>query len=284
MLSPSALRTRHSQVGQVGHADQARPSDIGARALYLLATSALRVGCTDEALVVTNEQRQTWRYPVTRLARVVSSTTADWSGAALALCMRRDIPIAWQSGQGTPLGTCYPQARRSTGFATALELLVEQEPGLATYRNWQRARRLEILVRCLAESAKQPGHTPSQPLFRTAQQWEAAKREWVYSEHHAQHLPDLLRAHCLAYVGASLVKAELVPLLWGPQAQPIHLDQDLCALIWAEMNLKVGSLAQTPTDTRTSVELFDRWSAHTSSALLVHLHSLQRLAMKALYG
>lgn len=61
----------------------------GARALYLGSREHKRVSCTAEALVVTNASLQTMRYPVARIARVVSSAdVVDWSGPALALCMR----------------------------------------------------------------------------------------------------------------------------------------------------------------------------------------------------
>ena len=64
----------------------------GARALYLGSREHKRVSCTAEALVVTNARTQVMRYPVARLARIVSSAGAvDWSGGALALCLRCGI-------------------------------------------------------------------------------------------------------------------------------------------------------------------------------------------------
>ena len=55
----------------------------GARCLYLGSREHKRVPCTAEALVVTNASAQTLRYPVARVARVVSSAdVVDWSGPA----------------------------------------------------------------------------------------------------------------------------------------------------------------------------------------------------------
>lgn len=244
----------------------------GARALYLGAGEKKRVTCTDEALVVTNDRKQTYRYPVARVARVVSNTVVDWSGSALALCLRCGIGIAWVDGRGEPLGSSYPQARGNTGFATALEIMTEAPEGPLRYQHWQRARRMDVLIRW--------GHT--RPDTLSPQQWEAAKREWVYAGEYTKHLPKPLRAHCLAYVGAQLSRHGLPPVLWGPQAQRLDLDEDLCELLWAEMNLCAGSLADTVNAEQPAAALFERWSGRNASALMLHIHSLQRNAMKAL--
>lgn len=243
----------------------------GARALYLAGAGKKRVTCTDEALVVTNDRKQTYRYPLVRVARVVSSTGADWSGDAMALCLRRGIGIAWVDGRGHPLGISYPQARGNTSFATALELMVESSEGQLRYRHWQRARRMDVLIRW--------GHT--QPDTLSPQQWEAVKREWVYVGQYATHLPAPLRAQCLAYVGAQLARHGLAPRLWDAQAQPIDLDEDLCELLWAEMNMCAGSLADRVGD-QSATALFERWNARNADALVLHIHSLQRVAMRAL--
>lgn len=250
----------------------AATSTPGARALYLGAAEKKRVACTDEALVVTNERKQTWRYPVARVARVVCSTVVDWSGAALALCLRRGIGIAWVDARGEPLGASYPQARTNTSFGTALELLVEAPEGALQYQHWQRARRMDVLIRW--------GHT--HPDSISPQHWEATKREWVYAGGYAVHLPGALRGLCLAYVAAQLARHGLPPVLWGPQAQRVDLDEDLCELLWAEMNLCAGSLADTVNADAPATALFERWNGRNASALTLHIHSLQRTAMKAL--
>ena len=244
----------------------------GARALYLGGAAQKRVACTDEALVVVNDRQQTWRYPVARVARVVCSTVVDWSGPALALCLRRGIGIAWVDGRGEPLGASYPQARGHCGFATALEIMTEAAGGLVRYQHWQRARRMDVLVRW----------SQGQPDTVSPQQWEETKREWVYACEYTVHLPRPLRALCLAYVGAQLSRYGLPPVLWGPQAQRIDLDDDLCELLWAEMNLCAGSIADAVSEEQSATALFERWNGRNASTLMLHLHSLQRTAMKAL--
>ncbi|MEO6319738.1 MAG: CRISPR-associated endonuclease Cas1 [Polaromonas sp.] len=244
----------------------------GARALYLGARDKKQVSCTDEALVVRNETQQIRRYPLARVSRVVSSTVTDWSGGALALCLKSGIGITWMDGQGNALGTCYPHRRHYPSFATAVELLTETPEGLVRYQNWLRSRRMEVLMRW-SKTRTDAIHPES---------WESTKREWVYGQHFSAHLPMGLRGHCLAWVGAQLAAQGLHPQLWGPDVQPIDLDHDLCELLWAEMNLCAGSLADADHTSETSANLFERWNAANGSALLLHISSLYRTAMKTL--
>ena len=247
----------------------------GARALYLGSREHKRVSCTAEALVVTNARAQVMRYPVARLARIVSSAdVVDWSGGALALCLRCGIGITWLDARGQSLGAAYPAQRNRTGFATALELMAERAEGLLRYRHWLRARRMEVLIRWGQVGAERIG----------PRQWEATKREWVYGGRFPLHLPVALRGYCMAYVAAQVAAHGLPPVLWGPDAQNIDLDEDLCELLWAEMNLGSGALADnTGADPELTV-LFERWSTRNASALLLHITSLHRTAMKELVG
>ena len=260
------LNTRHPK-------RSAQPGP-GARALYLGGREHKRVTCTDAALVVTNERAQVLRFPLARVARVVSSAdVVDWSGTALALCMRAGIGITWLDARGQALGSLYAQPRQSASLATALELWSERADGPERYQNWLRARRMDTLVRWQQEH--QDTVTP--------QQWEATKRDYVYGGHVLVHLNPELRSLCLAYVAAQLNSHGLTPQLWGPRLQAMNLDEDLCNLLWAEMNLGAGTLADKTTDSATATELFERWSARNASALTLHLVHLHRTALKAMH-
>lgn len=246
----------------------------GARCLYLGSREHKRVTCTPEALVVINASAQTMRYPVARVARVVSSAdVVDWSGPALALCMRAGIGITWLDSRGQAVGSIYAQRRSTASLATVLELWSERADGLERYQNWLKKRRMEILVRL----------TENENANITPQQWEATKREWVYNAEFTRHLPLELRSLCLAYVAAQLNSFGLLPQLWGPRIENIDLDEDLCTLLWAEMNLGAGSLADKTTEAATATALFERWSARNASALTLHLACLHRTALKAMH-
>jgi CRISPR associated protein Cas1 len=247
------------------------PSD--ARALYLSGMGKKRVTCTDAALVVTNEHAQTYRYPIGRLARVVTTPAADWSGGAIALCLRHGIGITWMDAGRETLGTSYPTWRDNTDCATALELMLQSPSGQQRYDHWLRARRMDTLTRLAA------AHTPN---FAPAQ-WETLKREWVYANQHTTHLPPSMRALCLAHVNSQLSAHRLPPVFWGASVERIDLDQDLCALMWAEMNLGTGDLANHVEQGHAITELTERWLTQNRCTLEVHLNTLQRTALKALH-
>lgn len=246
----------------------------GARALYLGGREHKRVSCTDEALVVTNARAQVMRFPLVRVARVVSSTdVVDWSGPALALCMRSGIGITWLDTRGQAVGSMYAQPRSTASLATVLELWAERADGVQLYQHWLRARRMDTLMRWRDEHAQAV----------TPQQWETTKREYVYASQYTVHLPEPLRHLCLAYVAAQLNSHGLCPQLWGPRLENMDLDEDLCELLWAEMNLGAGTLADTVQDSATTTQLFERWSARNASALTLHLVHLHRTALKAMH-
>ena len=73
------------------------------------------------------------------------------------------------------------------------------------------------------------------------------------------------------------------PLLWGAETQPVNLDDGLCSLLWAEMNLGTGSLADQASQDADLAALFERWATRNGAALILHLGSLHRTALKAMY-
>ncbi|MBK7051976.1 MAG: CRISPR-associated endonuclease Cas1 [Rhodoferax sp.] len=58
--------------------------------------------------MVRNERAQTLRYPLVLIARVVSSTVVNWSGAATALCLQSGIGISWINAKGESTGRLLP--------------------------------------------------------------------------------------------------------------------------------------------------------------------------------
>lgn len=246
-------------------------ASTGARALYLGARGRKQVSCTDEALVVRNAEQQTLRYPLARVSRVVTSITNDWTGAALALCLREGIGITWLDAKGEALGSCYPHHRTTPRAASALEAMLETEDGLDRYQHWLRQRRMDVLVRWGAAAGSQI----------TPDAWERTKTDWVYGGRFSEGLPTGLRGLCMAYVAGRLARHGLGDALWGPKAQAIALDSDLCSLVWGEMNLCAGALLQQQQVDASVTALFEGWMGVNGGHLAEHIHSLERCALKA---
>ncbi len=242
----------------------------GARALYLSA-SPKHIGHTHEALVVTTSAGQTQRYPLARVARIVSSTSAEWEGGALALCLKAGISITWADGKGRPLGSALP-TRPTQSNATTLALLLEQPDGPAHYANWLRSRRMHVLT----QWGSRANHTIS------PNDWETTKREWVYRAQLHPHLPRPLLAHCHAWAVAQLDSLQLPTQLWDAHGNDVPLAHDLAHLLWAEMNLCTGPLADTATGEREQVDLFERWSVPNGATLHLHVGALLRVAKSQL--
>lgn len=270
--SKRVLRTRS--------ADAVAPAPRGAdaRTLYLREASCRRVDASGEALVVetqrAGEPLRRLRFPLQRVARVVSGTSVDWSGAALHLCMQRRLSICWLDAYGEAWGSLHSHRGERAGFASALDLLLETSDGHARYQHWLKSRRMQVLLQW--GRAEGPAIAP--------RQWESTKRSWVYQAELSTHLPSALKGLIAASVAQQLQTHGLMPVQIGPAGEPVPLAHDLTWLLWAEMNLCCGLLAdQTDTGAETAL-LFERWHARNASALLLHLLSLQRLANKELQG
>ena len=262
------LRTRTAADG--AHA----PRGADARTLYLGQATCQRVDGSGDALVVSaqrdGEPLRRLRFPLQRVARIVSSTTVDWSGAALQLCMQRHLSICWIDRHGDALGSLHSHQAQTAPFATALDLLLETPEGNARYQHWLKSRRMQVQL--------QWGRTGA--LAISPQQWEATKRSWVYGAQLAAHLPSALHGLIAACVAQQLQAHGLLPVQLGPNGDPVLLAHDLTWLLWAEMNLCCGPLADQTRGEPEITLLFERWQARNASALLLHLINLHRVASK----
>ena len=260
----------------MSHLPPRRAAD--ARTLYLMSPHPLRVTSTGEALVVRDHEAQVVRFPVARVLRVVCNDTAEWSGAALVLCQQRGLTITWLDGGGEALGHLWPARGRPVDLAEALAALAaESGEWSASYDNWLRHQRLQVLQRWAGERARagQPVHAP---------EWEQAKRRYVYLAQTADVLPPVLHGLVAALVASRLADCGVQGHYWCAVGDPISLATDLTALVWAEMNLCAGALAAAVERPREAAAVFERWSlsrAGVVHALLANLraHALNVLAI-----
>jgi hypothetical protein len=236
------------------------------RALYLAGAQHKRVDSTEAALVVENQRRQVFRYPVARLARVVCNAHVDWTGSALVLCQQAHVPITWIDKHGEASGTLFPRNTRQLGLHHMLEVVLESERGVEAFGLWQQHRRMQVMQDWAELHSLSP------------KEWEEVRRLWVYQGCFNAHLPLALHGLCMAQVAAEMAKTGLQPTYLGPQAQPIALLQVLTGLTWAHMNLCAGPLADQAHDPATQVALMERWQTQQGGMLVSHLLSLQRWA------
>lgn len=249
---------------------------VDARTLYLAAPGRLRITSTGEALVINDDAGAAQRIPVARLMRIVSSIRAEWSGAALALCMERGIPVSWLGSRDESLGHLWPLRCQPAQLAEVLDLLATDDPEWPeAYGHWLRRERLQVLKRWATERA-----AANAPV--SVEEWQRAKRAWVYRAEVGDVLPALLRSMAEALVASNLSEQGLRPRYWGLAEDPIALAADLNRLVWAGMNLCSGPLAAAITRPCEAAALFERWSGICAGSLQAHLLSLHGRARRQL--
>lgn len=210
MLSPS--HHQHAAVGSPG---------LGARALDGTrdkSTSAAQ----PKPWWCRNDRAQTLRYPLVRVARVVSSTVVlTGSGAALALCLQHGIGISWVNARGEALGTCYPHLRQHPQFASALGSVAG---------NPRRPRALSALAAC-------PAHGRADALGASASRHHQPRN---MGGHQARLglctavSPAPARRDTRPLAGLHWLptgRTRRATLLWDAQSDAVDLDADLCELL-----------------------------------------------------
>lgn len=253
------------------------PRAQDARTLYLAAADPLRVTSTGEALVVSRPDGQAQRLPISRVLRIVCAASVDWSGAALSLCMQRGVTVSWLDAcGGHAQGHLWPARTRSTDLADALHALCTDEPTWPlAYDHWLRHQRMRILTQWAAERTR-----AGQPV-RDAE-WQVAKQGWVYQNSVPEHLPPLLRGMAAAQVSANLSECGLPSHFWCVDDKAIELAHDITHLIWGEMNLCSGGLADAINHPQEAAALFEHWSRSRAGAIFGHLASLRVHALREL--
>ena len=252
------------------------PRALDARTLYLAAPEPLRVTSTGEALVISRADGHVMRIPISRVLRVVCCPTVDWSGAALGLCMQRGVPLCWLDGRGEAQGHLWPQRTRPVDLADTLLALAADAPGWGVaYDNWLRHQRLLVLQRWQGERG-----AAGSPVAEA--EWQCAKRQYVYRDEIAEHLPALLHGMAAALVMSRLSECGLLPHYWCLDGESIELAVDITRLVWAEMNLCAGPLAAAIDRPQEAAAIFERWAGTCVGAVHLHLANLRGHALREL--
>ena len=276
MLTPRPLSTpSHAPTPPLPTA-RAGQRALDARTLYLAAAEPLRISSTGEALVITRPDGRAQRVPIARVLRVVCTQTTDWSGAALCLCQQRGVPITWLDHRGEAHGHLWPRRAQATDLADALQALANDAPDWnEAYANWLRHQRLRVLQRWQTERAH-AGHPVGEA------EWHTAKRQYVYLDDIAEHLPPLLHGMAAALVAARLSECGLQPHYWCAVGGPIELADDITRLVWGEMNLCGGTLAAAIDAPQEAAAVFERWAGTCVGAIHLHLANLRAHALREL--
>jgi hypothetical protein len=245
------------------------------RALYLASRTPLRVSAQDDSLVVERRPAGRQRFPAARVDRIVCNPAAEWSGAALALCLRWGITITWLDAAGHALGDCVPRLVDTLPLHAALERLVELADWPERYGNWLRRRRMSVLVRW-AIQRKQAGEAVD------AAEWGERTREWVYGARLEADWAVALHGWCRSLVVARLAGAGLRTRYAGFGGHCLELAEDMSALLWAELALESGAVARAAGRSEVTALMFETAAPARVRHLHEHLGQLQRFAAQTI--
>jgi hypothetical protein len=251
---------------------QPRSAALGAPArkpLYLATRNPVHIDAGATWLVLRRTDAPTARYPLARISRIVCNQNANWSGAALALCLRHQIPVAWVDGRGRPLGSALSRLGKCDPLGVALESYVELPDWPARFDNWLARRRLEVLTTCAVRALRE-SRAPDAAAFAEL------KRQYVHNRTHPRGFCPEAEGWCHALVVSRLHERGVHTRYWGYDGQPMEIADELCALLWAELNIECGAMPAAADGGRTLMLMFESWAHGHEARLLAHLADLHR--------
>jgi hypothetical protein len=241
----------------------------------ILHGTRLCVVAQGESLAVRREPAGVQRFPAARIDRVVCAVNVVWSGAAIALCLRRGITITWVDGRGGPIGDAVPRLVHPSSLDASLDRFLEMPRWAESYGNWRRRRRKWIMLQW-AIARRDRGA----PL--TVGEWEARKREYVQNARVAAVYSPELFAWCRSVVVTSLGRAGLRTRYWAYDGQPLDLAEDMAELLWAEINFDHAVFGSGVNDTRTGAFVFESDATRRIDTLREHVAQLNAHVCRAL--
>lgn len=233
--------------------------------LYLQPSQSQRVDAGPDHLLLRRDTGTPLRFPLARIARVVCNTHTHWSGHAIALCLQNAIPIIWVNGHGHALGHTSPVPARTAALETLLDSYLELKDWRPRFDNWLIHRRLHILH----------AWAQTQPPGLDAERYGALKRSFVQNGQIPPGFAPEGAGYSHALVAEQLARQDLHMVYWGFDGQALALGQDLAALLWGQLNLESGTLANIAGAGQLPAHLFEARAHGLALQLQGHLGSLK---------
>jgi hypothetical protein len=223
--------------GQPAAAQPVRPMRLP---LYLVGRKAVTVRTDGPALLAQSKGEAARRYPLARIARVLTGPRNEWRPCALAACQQSGLPIVFLDAAGRVTGHLQPwQPRPSTLHGLIAETLARRKWQLA-YHHWFRAECMRLVHRWCEQrvvNGKPVNDRDRRELIRSHVYQPGATR--LTAGWHP-----LYEGAITAYVMQALREAGLEPCYWGENARPLHLAQDLTQLAELSLRLEMHGLGQ----------------------------------------
>ncbi|MCX9157923.1 CRISPR-associated endonuclease Cas1 [Niveibacterium sp. 24ML] len=113
------------------------------------------------ALHVSAPNRARTLFPLRRLSRVISPSTATWTTEALLACLRAGVTVVFHDKHGEPVAWCFGPRKRETTLGELLRSALAHTDGLTELMAWRHITEHNTLLATLIKAKiAQRTHTP----------------------------------------------------------------------------------------------------------------------------
>lgn len=257
MRTPKAMASNRKRGGVVAK-----------KPLYLLDGNAREVSARGESLHIAQADRLSRSLPLMRVQRVICGREVRWEGNALCACLVHGVPVTWVDRDGQAAGIAMPRQMVTGPTHQALLLYVQHPEWSGRYQNWLRSRRMEVLVHW----AKHFGSRG--PVSRRV--FNDLKRQYVYQNRLPGHCVPEARAWCASLVAHRLLLEGIHIQYWAFDGESLDLANDLAGLVWAELTLHCGTLADQVKAGPAALVFFENWAQRNRNRFRILLGDLRR--------
>lgn len=216
----------------------AQPSAPSARALYVTGGASTRVDRDGPSLVVRAVGRADARFPLTRVARVVTGSRVQWRADAVLACLEHGIPVIYLGVDGGPIGHLQPVSRRRSTLDALIEEFLDRPDWAVRYQNWMRSERMRAF-----DAWRRGRESDARPISEADS--ATLIRQYVYGEGSSSRLTlcgASYSAALKALVAQNVTKAGLRGVYWGVDGAPLELVADLTELLALRLELELCGL------------------------------------------
>lgn len=209
--------------------------------LYLYGQTATQVSADGPALLVRPAHKAAQRYPLSRLARIISGPRVEWQSSALAICLRERLPIVFLDAAGEPTGYLLPVQGKPSRLNNDLEELLDRSDWPLHYNHWLRAERMALL-QAWRQARLEAGSEIDDTEFREQVRqhvYRAETEPTVFANRTPQ------TGAISAYTVQILHRAGLKPRYWDEQGHPLELADDFTRLSLLTLSLEMYDLGSS---------------------------------------
>lgn len=225
------------------------------RPLYI-EPGPVTVRARDDAILLVRPSQPDKPFPGNRVERIVSPPDADWHHAALALVMKKGIPVHWTHPRDGLTGALLPAREHPPSLAARLDAFLREA-------DWQ--DRLDVWARHV-RTAQYRRWTQFRMLSPAIHR-QQLRADWIPHGRHPCHLSYEIRAWIHAWLDPVVASHELPRVASTGYGHSFNVIETFAPFVWAEINLShtLSADALSEPERQTTITMVERW-LHTRRA------------------